>query len=95
MDNYALSVGGKCNKLRIVLEQVGARGSVVVKALSYNPGGRGFETRWGEWISSIYLILPVALDPGDYSTSKRNELESRARPVRKADNLTAICEPIV
>jgi hypothetical protein len=24
-------------------------GSVVVKALCYKPGGRGFETRWGEW----------------------------------------------
>jgi hypothetical protein len=39
---------------------------------------------------------------GFYSASNRNEyqkqkimfLGSKARPVRKADNLTAICEPI-
>jgi hypothetical protein len=48
---------------------------------------------------SIYLILPAALSPGDYSASNRNEhqkmfLGSRARPVRRA-GLTAICEPIV
>jgi hypothetical protein len=34
----------------------GARGSVVVKALCYKPEGRGFETRWGEWFLSNYLI---------------------------------------
>jgi hypothetical protein len=38
-----------------------ACGSVVVKALWYKPEGRGFETRWGEWFLSIYLILPAAL----------------------------------
>jgi hypothetical protein len=52
--------------------------------------------------SSMYLILPAALCLGDYAVSNRNEYhkhnndvsESRALPVRKADNLTAICEPI-
>jgi hypothetical protein len=52
---------------------------------------------------SIYLTLLAALGAGIYSASNRNEyqkqkimfLRSRARPVRKADNLTAICEPIV
>jgi hypothetical protein len=52
---------------------------------------------------SIYLILPDALGPGVYSvvtemntsTRKRMFLGSRARPVRRAENLTAICEPIV
>jgi hypothetical protein len=50
----------------------------------------------------MYLILPSALGPGVYLASNRNEyqkqkmsLESRARPVRMADNLTAICEPTV
>jgi hypothetical protein len=54
---------------------------------------------------SIYLILPAALGPGIYSASNRNQyqkqkkkknifVESRAQPVRKADNLTAIREPI-
>jgi hypothetical protein len=41
-----------------------ARGSVVVKALCYKPEGRGFETWWGEWFLSSYLILPVTLGPG-------------------------------
>jgi hypothetical protein len=43
-----------------------------------------------------------ALGPGVYSTSNRNEdqkrrmfLGSRGRPMRKADKLIAICEPIV
>jgi hypothetical protein len=53
---------------------------------------------------SIDLILPAALGPGDYSASNRNEFQelikiiflgSKVRPARKADNLTAIYEPIV
>jgi hypothetical protein len=55
-----------------------------------------------KWISSIYLILPAAMDPGDHSVSNRNEyqkqkimfLGNRAWPVRRANNLAAICEPI-
>jgi hypothetical protein len=51
----------------------------------------------------IYLILPAALTPGVYSAYNRNEYQkhkksyqgSRARPMRKADNTTAICVPIV
>jgi hypothetical protein len=75
----------------------------IVKALCYKPQGRSFETRWGEWIFSVYIILSAALGPEVHSASNRNEyqqqkimfLESRARPVRKVDNLTGICEPIV
>jgi hypothetical protein len=75
----------------------------VVEAQCYKPEGRGFETRSGELISSIYVILPAALGPGVYSVSNRNEnqkqkiifLGSKLRPVRRADNLIAICEPIV
>jgi hypothetical protein len=52
---------------------------------------------------SIYLILPAALDPAVYSASNRNDtrsrkimfLGSRAQPVRRAGNLTAICELVV
>jgi hypothetical protein len=52
---------------------------------------------------TTYLILSTAPDLGDYSASNRNEyqkhkkmfLGSRARPVREADNLTAISEPNV
>jgi hypothetical protein len=55
--------------------------------------------RLGQWIFSIYVILPASLSPGVYSASNRNEyqkqktifLGSRARPTHKADNLTAIC----
>jgi hypothetical protein len=52
----------------------------------------------------IYLILPAALGPGVYSAPNRNEyhkqkiimfLGSKVRPVRRADNLTATCEPTV
>jgi hypothetical protein len=52
---------------------------------------------------SIYLILPAALGLRVYSPSNRNEYQkqknnvsgSREWPVRRADDLTAICEPIV
>jgi hypothetical protein len=53
----------------------------------------------------MYLILPAALGPGVYSASNRNDctrnikvimfLGSKMGPVRKADNITAIYEPIV
>jgi hypothetical protein len=50
----------------------------------------------------IYLILPATLGPGVHSASNRNEyrkkkmfLGSKVRPVRGADNITAIYEPIV
>jgi hypothetical protein len=55
----------------------GARGSLVVKALSYRPEGRGFETRWGEWIFSYDLILSAALGHGVYSASSRNEYQKQ------------------
>jgi hypothetical protein len=88
--------------LRTVFK-IGARGSLVVKALCYKLKGCGFKTRWGEWIFSIYLILLATLGPGVHSTSNRNKYQkqknnisvSRAQPVRRADNLTAICELIV
>jgi hypothetical protein len=49
---------------------------------------------------SIDLVLPAALWPGLDSAPNRNEYREsswggKGRPVRKADNLTAICEPIV
>jgi hypothetical protein len=47
--------------------------SILVKALCYKKEGRGFETRWGEVLFSIFLILPAALGPGVYSASNRNE----------------------
>jgi hypothetical protein len=56
------------------LHIIGARGSVVVKALCYKPEGRGFDTRWGDFFK-IYLILSAALGPGVYSASNRNEYQ--------------------
>jgi hypothetical protein len=49
----------------------GARDSAVVKALWYMLGGHGFETKWGELIFAIYLILPAALGSGVYSASNK------------------------
>jgi hypothetical protein len=60
---------------------LGAWSSVVVKVLCYKPEGRGFETRWGEWISSIYLIFPATLCPGVYSAPNRNEYQKQKNNV--------------
>jgi hypothetical protein len=54
-------------------------GTVVVRALCYKPGGRGFETRRSELIFSIYLIIPVALGPGVHSDSNRKEYEKQKK----------------
>jgi hypothetical protein len=51
----------------------------------------------------MYTILPAALGPGVNSASNKNEyqkqklmfLASSARPVCRADNLTALCETTV
>jgi hypothetical protein len=52
----------------------GAHGNIVVKAQYYKPEGRGFDTRWGEFLKN-YLILPAALGPGVYSASNKNEYQ--------------------
>jgi hypothetical protein len=57
------------------------KSSVVVKAICYKPQGRGFESRRGELIVSIYLILPAALGPGVYSVSNRNEYQKQENNV--------------
>jgi hypothetical protein len=49
--------------------------SVVVKALCYKPEGRGFDTRWGEFLNLHNPSEP--LDPGVYSASNRNEYQKR------------------
>ena len=33
--------------------RIGARGGLVVKALSYKPAGRGFDSRWCHWNFSV------------------------------------------
>jgi hypothetical protein len=59
----------------------GARGSLVIKALCYNPEGRRFKIRLSECIFSIYLILPAALSPGVHSASNRNEYQKQKNNV--------------
>jgi hypothetical protein len=53
----------------------------VVKALCYKPEARGFETRLGERILSIYPILPATLGPGVYSAFNRNEYQKQKNNV--------------
>jgi hypothetical protein len=71
------------------------RGSVVVKALFHKPEGRGFQICF-----QYNAILPALLGPGVFSEISSRSIKimflwSRARPVHRADNLTAICEPTV
>jgi hypothetical protein len=64
-------------------------------------GSRVWDPVW--WMKLIYLILPAELGLEVYSASNRNEYQnqeknvsgSRVRPVSSADNVTAICAPIV
>jgi hypothetical protein len=49
------------HRQKIILLPLGARDSLVIKALGYKPEGRGFET------------LQAAVDPGVYSASNINE----------------------
>jgi hypothetical protein len=70
-------------------------------ALCYKPGGRRFDFRWSHWIFSICLNLPVTLWPWSRLSRWQKwvpgifQRVKGGRPARKADNLTAICEPIV
>jgi hypothetical protein len=53
----------------------------VVKTLCYKPEGRGFQTRWGELIFSIDLILLATLGPGIHSASIRKEYQKQKNRV--------------
>jgi hypothetical protein len=52
-----------------------------------------------KWVFSIYIIFPASIALGSTQTltemSTRNLPGGKGRPARKADNLTAICEPTV
>ena len=51
----------------------GARGDVLVKALHYKQGGRGFESRWCPWIFSLKSSFRPHYAPGVESTCNRSE----------------------
>jgi hypothetical protein len=61
-------------------------GSVLVKALCYKLEGHGFQTQWGEFIFSIYLILPASLGSGVCSASNRNEYQKQKNKVSREWN---------
>jgi hypothetical protein len=50
------------NKPSSIFNHQGARSSVV---LCYKPKDHGFDSRWGHWIFSVYLILSAELWPWD------------------------------
>jgi hypothetical protein len=87
--------------LRLSLCYVGARGSVVGwEALCYKLEGRGFDSLSGHCIFKLNWSFQLHCGPGVDSASNRNQYQEsswgvKVRPERKADNLTAICEPIV
>jgi hypothetical protein len=65
----------------------------LAEALCYKSEGRGFDSRWGHWIFQLIWSFKPHYGPGVDLAS--NLPEDKGRPARKADNLTAICEPIV
>jgi hypothetical protein len=67
----------KINDISVHLIVLGARGSEVVKALCKKQEGRRFEPRRSPRLSSLYLILPAALDSDVYSASNRNEYQTQ------------------
>jgi hypothetical protein len=69
-DWYCLLEGWKKPDFAYEIRTYGERCGVVVKALCYKPEGRGFDTRWGD-----FLNLPNPSGPGVYSTSNRNEYQ--------------------
>jgi hypothetical protein len=47
----------------------------VVKALRYKPAGRGFDSRWCHWISSVTYSFRSHYGSGIDSASNRNEYQ--------------------
>jgi hypothetical protein len=67
----------------------------MVEALCYKLGGPGNDSRRGQRIFSMYLILPAAPDINTRNRKIIMFLESKVWPVRRADNLANNCELIV
>jgi hypothetical protein len=64
--NYSIITG--------VTKVIGACGGVVVKALSYKPAGRGFDSRWCQWNFQSQSFR-LHYGPGVDSASNRNEYQ--------------------
>jgi hypothetical protein len=47
----------------VLLTSQGQMAAQLIEALCYKPEACGFNSQWGHWIFSIYLILPAALRP--------------------------------
>jgi hypothetical protein len=77
----------------------GARGNELVETLRYKTEGRRFDSRRGHWNFQYTYSFQPHYGPGVDSASKRNEDQEyswgKKRPVRKADNHTAIFDPTV
>jgi hypothetical protein len=78
---------------------IGARGRAVVKALCYKPEGRGSRPDEENYFffnlpNPSGLTRPWGLSRNEYQKQKMF-LGSKVRPLRMADNLAAIFEPIV
>jgi hypothetical protein len=79
---------------------MGTRGSKVACGTTLQAGRQGIRFPMRSLDFSIYLILPAVLWPWG-STQPLTEMSTRnlpggkGRPARKADSLTAICEPTV
>jgi hypothetical protein len=68
-------------------EEAGVRFPVGERYFSiHKPKGRGFQTPMRSLNCSIYLILPVALCPGDYSASNKNEYQKLKNNVSGQQN---------
>jgi hypothetical protein len=86
--------------LRGYSQSYGQAVAYFAEALSYKPEGRGIESRWGACLS-IYLSFKPHYSSGIDSASNRNDYlestwgEGEGQTAHRADNLTAICKPIV
>ena len=58
-----------------IICDMGARGGVVVKALSYKPAGRGFDFRWCHWNFSLTYSFRSHYGPRIDSVSNRNDYQ--------------------
>jgi hypothetical protein len=78
----------------------GVHSSIVSWGTMLQAGSRGFDPRWGHgiffgWPNPSTRNMAVGSTQPLTEMSTRNLPRGKGRPAPKADNLTAICEPIV